>query len=370
MIRTLLNFGKPICKTRSMTASKTIGTHSGTFHADESLACFLLLQTAQFRHAQIVRSRDPQVLDKLDILVDVGQVYDPAAHKYDHHQREFQDTLDEKHFIRLSSAGLIYKHFGREVLLDIVKNLPSLPNFVPQTPKVPSQSEMETLYQYMYENFVELFDGNDNGVPMYPTVLGDGTKLVPAYKDRSSIVSRVSRLNPWWNDTRSVDTDFMDSQFKKAVEMVGNEFVESVDFFVRSWLPARQLVESAFSKRKQLNPSGRVIYFETHCPWKEHLFSLEKDLDVPNDEKPIYAIYQDLQGLWRIQSIPLSPSSFENRLPLPSAWRGLRSSELQSVTNIQGASFVHASGFIGGANSKEDVLTMANYSLALGQPQF
>jgi uncharacterized UPF0160 family protein len=48
-------------------------------------------------------------------------------HRYDHHQGSFQDTLDDKHKIRLSSAGLIYKyvpeeisltmrHFGREIL--------------------------------------------------------------------------------------------------------------------------------------------------------------------------------------------------------------------------------------------------------------
>lgn len=39
-----------------------IGTHSGTFHCDEALGCFMLLQTSKFKDAEIVRSRDPEVL--------------------------------------------------------------------------------------------------------------------------------------------------------------------------------------------------------------------------------------------------------------------------------------------------------------------
>ena len=49
----------------------TIGTHSGTFHCDEALGCFLLQQTSQFAGAEIVRTRDPEVLKDLDIIIDV-----------------------------------------------------------------------------------------------------------------------------------------------------------------------------------------------------------------------------------------------------------------------------------------------------------
>lgn len=66
--------------------SKTIGTHDGKFHADEALACSLLLMTDAFKGASVNRSRDPEILDKMDIVVDVGGVYDPIKHRYDHHQ--------------------------------------------------------------------------------------------------------------------------------------------------------------------------------------------------------------------------------------------------------------------------------------------
>jgi len=57
----------------------------------------------------------------MDIVVDVGAEYDPARQRYDHHQREFTTTFDDKHTVtKLSSAGLVYKHFGKEVLASIV----------------------------------------------------------------------------------------------------------------------------------------------------------------------------------------------------------------------------------------------------------
>lgn len=49
--------------TESKTARfiKKIGTHSGVFHCDEALACFMLKQLPEYLDADIVRSRDSDV---------------------------------------------------------------------------------------------------------------------------------------------------------------------------------------------------------------------------------------------------------------------------------------------------------------------
>jgi len=71
-----------------------IGTHSGTFHCDEVVACFMLKQLEEFKNAEIFRSRDDKALqEKCDIIVDVGGVYDPAKKWYDHHQQTFKETF-------------------------------------------------------------------------------------------------------------------------------------------------------------------------------------------------------------------------------------------------------------------------------------
>jgi urease accessory protein len=63
---------------------------------------------------------------------------------------------------------------------------------------------------------------------------------------------------------------------------------------------------------------------------------------------PLYTIYPDESGKWRVQAVSVTPESFENRKGLPEAWRGLRDTELSQVTGVPDCVFVHASGFIGG----------------------
>ncbi|KAH7971185.1 hypothetical protein HPB49_020099 [Dermacentor silvarum] len=78
--------GEPPTK-RPAAMGKTIGTHSGNFHCDDALACFLLKQLPEYRDATVVRSRDQAVLDTCDAVVDVGAVYDHSKSRYDHHQK-------------------------------------------------------------------------------------------------------------------------------------------------------------------------------------------------------------------------------------------------------------------------------------------
>ena len=52
-------------------------------------------------------------------------------------------------------------------------------------------------------------------------------------------------------------------------------------------------------------------------------------------------------------------TAFTNRLGLLEAWRGLRDAELSTASGIEGCKFCHASGFIGGHQTKEGALAMA-----------
>ena len=61
-------------------------------------------------------------LDLLDAVVDVGGVFDPARSRFDHHQRGFNrrlEMLDSE--VQLSSAGLIYEFYGKEVIKNILQ---------------------------------------------------------------------------------------------------------------------------------------------------------------------------------------------------------------------------------------------------------
>ena len=50
--------------------------------------------------------------------------------------------------------------------------------------------------------------------------------------------------------------------------MVGGEFLQRLDYYANAWLPARDLVVGGLSKRKDVDPTGRIILFEQFAPWK------------------------------------------------------------------------------------------------------
>ncbi|KAI7867967.1 metal-dependent protein hydrolase [Spinellus fusiger] len=327
--------------------SKLIGTHSGHFHCDEALAVWMLRQTDAFKDASLVRTRDPAKLAEADVVVDVGGVYDPSQHKYDHHQRGFVETFDEKHSTKLSSAGLVYKHFGREVIANL-------------TSKPENSEEIETIYQKIYNDFIEALDANDNGISAYPS------DLTPLFKESpTSLPSRVGQKNPAWNE--ELTDPEIDARFVEASNMAGGELKDHIHGLTSSWLPARSLVVDALEHRNEVHLSGRILALEQSCPWKEHLMDLENERGLTGDKSILYVLYPESkpEGNWRIQCVPTRPTGFENRKSLPESWRGFRDGELSQISSVEGCIFVHAGGFIGGNKSRHGAYEMARLSLDL-----
>jgi len=319
-----------------------IGTHNGTFHCDEALACYLLRLTKKYENAEIVRTRNPNELDQLDIIVDVGAVYDPSKGRFDHHQKGFFQTFSPAFKTKLSSAGLIYKHFG----LEIIKNLTNV-----------NDSDATLIYNHVYKSFIEGIDGIDNGISQYPS------DLIPTYKISTDLSARVSRLNPGWNE---VDVDVME-RFNRAMKLTGNEFVERVKFYPTSFFPARGIVKDALESRKLVHPTGEILVLKQYTLWKKHLFQLEEETSLNEEEKIKYCLYGDKNGSWRVQAVPIHDSSFVSRIPLPEEWRGIRSEALSKISGIDDCVFVHASGFIGGNITYEGALLMAKKALAMSE---
>ncbi|XP_013379722.1 UPF0160 protein MYG1, mitochondrial [Lingula anatina] len=328
--------------TKKPCGEKLIGTHNGTFHCDEVLACFLVKQLPEYQDAKIVRTRDPAILSTCDVVVDVGGVFDAASHRYDHHQRTFKETMsslcpDKQWQTKLSSAGLVYFHFGKSIIAQLLK-------------KSQEDPITSSIFDKVYENFVEEIDAIDNGISQ--------TDGVPRYHISTTLSSRVSYLNPAWNQG-NVDTD---TRFHKAMEMVGAEFLDRVSYYTDSWLPARTLVEKALAGRFKVDDSGEILVLEEGgCPWKDHLFTLEQEQNIQPLIK--FVLYQDQNNHWRVQCVSVRLGSFENRLSLLEAWRGVRDDELSKLSGIPDCIFVHAGGFIGGNKTYEGALKMAQRTL-------
>ena len=97
---------------------------------------------------------------------------------------------------------------------------------------------------------------------------------------------------------------------------------------------------------------------------QEHLFDLEEEQG--NVGQILYILFPDnTPPAYRIQAMPMSTDSFENRKALPAEWRGLRDEELSTKSGIPGCIFVHAAGFIGGNKTYEGALQMAQAALKM-----
>lgn len=343
------------------TKQTVIGTHNGHFHADEALAVYLLRLLPQYSASALKRTRDPEVLKECDVVVDVGGVHEHDILRYDHHQREFTATFTGRH-TKLSSAGLVWLHQGRSIVSTVTGLQQSSP-------------DCELLYNKLYDDFIEAFDANDNGIAVYDTQELRKAGIEKKFTDKGfSIASVVNRFNyaparsPASGALKTQDEE--DARFARASAFVGEQFTLELEDRFKNWLPARTLIKQAFADRHQYDPQGRILVVpqtpDGGAPWADHLYAFEKEEGC--EGQVLYVLFAEnaeKDSKWRIRAVSASSDSFENRQSLPEAWRGVRDKELDSVSGIPGCVFVHAAGFIGGNVSFDGALQMARKSLEI-----
>lgn len=316
----------------------------------------------QYKSSPILRSRKGDELAQCHIVVDVGGEYNDATRRYDHHQRGFFETVDGEAGVatdaasatgrfktKLSACGLVYKHYGRDVLTQIACS-----NGVELDAAL-----LEVIYAKIYSGFVEHIDGIDNGIEAF-----DGERN---YSVSTTLSARVGQLNPSWNEAApkgdsGVEGSEME-RFRRAMALTLGEFTGAVERLLNGWLPARAIVEGALKDRTAVHASGKVLRLPQFCPWKGHLFDLEKEGELCAKGEVFYVLYGDSGGKWRIQAVPEAPDSFTSRRALPAKLCGLRDEALSAASGIEGCVFIHNSGFIGGNVTYEGALAMANLAL-------
>ncbi|KAA3454844.1 protein-like isoform X1 [Gossypium australe] len=394
----LIRVSSPAYSTGSLNnvPSKRVGTHSGSFHCDEALGCFMICLTTRFSNSEIVRTRDPKVLEGFDAVLDVGGVYDPSRDRYDHHQKGFEEVFGHGFNTKLSSAGLVYKVF---IISSRQLKIPSHSSLLVEIIAKELQlgedhPDVQRLFLAIYKNFMEAIDAIDNGINQFDT------DKPPRYVNNTNLSSRVGRLNLDWMD-HNQSPEKENEAFQQAMALAGSEFLDvslmtifqSVRFHAKSWLPARSIVMECIADRYDTDPSGEIMVLKRFTPvsiltvsyswltiihpllttkygfcciqqWKLHIFELEEEMKV---DPPIkYVLYDDDRGKrWRVQAVAISPDRFESRKPLPAQWRGLTDDELSKEAGIPGCIFVHISGFTGGNQTYEGALAMARTALKI-----
>ncbi|OAF66733.1 hypothetical protein A3Q56_05334 [Intoshia linei] len=346
-----VNFAKVNSKLLMTTTSKldinvpkrqTLAVHDGSFHCDDVMAIAMLKLIPRLSDAKIVRSRNFEVLNRCDYVMDVGGVYNHSERRYDHHQRGFNESISsldpsKLSTVKLSSAGLIFFHYGIEIISAVINCNPNVDKCL-------------VIVDKMYTSFIQEIDGIDNGIEPYPNKNDS-----PLYAINTGLSQRISRMNP-------TSDDYYDERFLIAVDYAQKEFVDTVKYYADSWYSTYEIVKVAINERFTIHESGAVIELDIKGNFTEHILKVEKDLGI---EGQILFVIIEKSDSWRVICVPVRLDSFKSRKPLLEEWRGYHNNDLQKISGIPDAVFVHDSGFCGGCLSKESTLKMLQITLKL-----
>lgn len=310
--------------------TKTIVTHSGSFHADDVFGVAVL--AALHPEHEVLRSRDPKTIAAGDFAVDVGGIWDPASGRFDHHQREFDGARPGGE--GYASAGLVWREFGpayvRQVALAMGEAL--------------AEATVARVAQDLDASLVRYLDLVDTGADMVaPGAFG--------------LSSQVASLNSTWFEEQGLAaTDKAQLQLERFHEALG-----IVQRLLQRLVLRRigQELAAAKVRAAQRLLDGRVLHLaEGGMPWTAVVVG-----EMPEVLLVVYP-ESDADGQrYVLRTVPKEAGSFANRMDLPAAWAGLRDAQLAAVSGVADARFCHTNLFIAVAGSLEGALQLAELAL-------
>lgn len=299
-----------------------IATHNGSFHADDIFGVAVLLRLHP--DAQLVRTRDLDLIARSDFAVDVGGEWDAARGRFDHHQRGFAGARDSG--VVYASAGLVWRAHG--------------PALVEATFGLQDAKLAQTVADALDDELVQHLDRADTGVAHgAPGLFG--------------LSALMSQFNTTWDSRGDAAADEARSlaQFRQAVAVMTTLLLAALDQ-QRAKYQGAELVRGAqplFGGRVLQMPRGGL-------PWRE----------VISKEMPevLFVVYPDSSAQqYQVHVVTVEPHSFQARKDLPQAWAGLRLAELAEVTGVADAVFCHNGRFIAGAGSLAGAVRLAEIAL-------
>lgn len=290
---------------------KTLITHDRVCHADDVFASATL--NIVFPGIQIIRTRDPATLrngaeDPNTFLLDVGGQYDAERLLFDHHQPEgagFRNP-DDKEW-PFATAGLVWKHFGREALGKLHPKL--------------TEGDISEVHRYIDEALMKFIDAVDCGIPLR----NSGPSL-------SAIIGSFN--TSWYRKDEDV--------FPLVMELAQVVLTNFINRYVGKIL-ARSHVRTA-----KTSHSGRILVLDECCPWSEI---------VAHEMPQVQLVLYPVETSWQLRVAQNGDAS--PRIRMPQSWAGLDRAHLAAVCGVDSALFCHRSRHLAGAESLCGALCMA-----------
>ena len=328
-----------------------LGVHGGKFHLDDVLCCYLISSLYGERcnnkvviHRSIDAGKD---LENCDFIMDVGMDYDHTKRHYDHHQKDFDETYNNRN-IKLSASGLIWRHYGKEIVKTLITE-----NMKDFTDKL-TDRKIGFIADRIYDSMISFVDARDNGLNQY----SEPITQKPNYIDNSNLGYFVSLFNESWFEDLTPEQTL--ERFKQAMVIVGEYFMNVFKKAVYS-TQAHKIVEKAYNERFKYRSDGRVLVLENSAI-PVSIFKL----NLKTDPKILYVVgFNKERKQYSALAVNETTENYKTILPFPKEWRGLPEDELVKVSGIPDSTFVHSTGFLACNKTLKGILLMVDKSIKM-----
>ncbi len=271
---------------------KTVITHSGKFHPDDVFAVATIMLLEGKENINVVRTREQEIINTGDWVVDVGFEYDPERLRFDHHQ---PDAPVRENSIGYAAFGLVWRHYGEAVC---------------------GSSEIA---EKIEQTLVLPIDAHDVGISLIE---------LNEYDVRPAELFDViySFVPPWQSDLN------VDEQFLKAVDL-------AYDYLLR-------LINKGKAKQNMKAYAAELYESAEDKSVIESSIGLSASAFMEYEGvKAVMSPDNNGSGNWVISTVPIESKMFEHVAYFPESWRGLSGAALEEESGITGSQFCHKGGF-------------------------
>lgn len=296
----------------------TYFTHKGYNHEDEQVGCAiceLAGRTTSFQRVDDIEQCSPN-----GVIADIFRVYDPEKERYDHHQ----EFLIRDNGYPYASAGLLWKHYGKKAIKNVIK-------------EELSQDWIDEIHEMVDQRFmigVDAFDADSEYKIEGSCSAG-----------KVSVMSTVKMVSLFNED--DPNSDAQNEIFYQNKEMY-KRLITKIVLDCYGQLKDKQLFYKIVSIENNIAIVNQSIRWRTIC--YEH--------NKNNDEKIYFIIMPSLrpENKWTMFAMPVKPGS-----------RKL----IHPIENYEGFDgFVHNGKWIAASNDLESLRKLAEYSLTKNKRKF
>lgn len=285
----------------------SIVTHNGKYHLDELVGVGIL--HTLYPNLKIIRTRDQEPIKNASYVVDVGFVYSHERKRYDHHQNGCNEVYNNMFQTPMSSAGMVFKHYGSEYI-----------------EKITDKKSNNDLNEIIYKKIIEHIDGIDNGI--YPHEKG----VFPKFKSVSlhDIVTNSS-------------------SFEEAMELI----MKIIELLIKGQVKYYFQLENDMNilQNSQIIDNQIIVITEECEGFTEliHKFRKKTRKDI------VYAVYigNEERNTWSARAI--QKTGFETIKPFPP--------EHYIKEHCSNIEFYHKKRFLVSCTNKESAIEVCKISL-------